>query len=72
MKAKLIFAWYDIWVGFFWDSKKKRLYFFPIPTMGVVFDFKIPKCDWHPKFDSDGVCTTCGFDVSGLKTRKHN
>lgn len=35
--VKLIFAWYDFWVGLFWDKKKKILYFFPIPMLGIVF-----------------------------------
>lgn len=39
MKIKLIFAWYDLWIGFFWDSKKEWLYFFPIPTLGIIFKF---------------------------------
>lgn len=39
MKLKLIFAWYDIWIGFFWDSSKCKLYFFPIPMVGVVIHF---------------------------------
>ena len=33
------FAWYDFWVGLFWDSKKRILYVFPIP----MFGFKVQK-----------------------------
>lgn len=32
---KFIFAWYDFWVGVFWDAKKHALYIFPIPMFGV-------------------------------------
>jgi len=39
VKVYPIFAWYDIWVGFFIDTKKKRVYFFPIPCFGLVFDW---------------------------------
>lgn len=44
MKIKLIFAWYDFWIGFFFDKKKKFLYFFPIPMIGFVISFK-RKCE---------------------------
>jgi hypothetical protein len=42
-RVKLIFAWYDFWVGLFWDKKKRWLYIFPIPCFGLVIQFKTPK-----------------------------
>lgn len=40
MKFEFIFAWYDLWVGFFYDKKKRWLYFLPIPTLGIII--KLP------------------------------
>ncbi len=34
MKVRLIFRWYDLWIGFYWDRTKRILYFFPVPTVG--------------------------------------
>jgi len=39
MKVTPLFAWYDFWVGVFWDRQKRRLYVLPIPCVGLVFDF---------------------------------
>lgn len=36
IKLKLLFAWYDLWVGLFYDVEKKTLYVFPVPMFGVV------------------------------------
>lgn len=34
------FAWYDFWIGLYWDRKKKILYFFPFPMFGFSMDLK--------------------------------
>ena len=39
IKVKVIFRWYDFWIGFFYDIKKNILYFFPIPMLGIQFEF---------------------------------
>jgi hypothetical protein len=39
MKIKPIFAWYDLWVGAFWDKKRKWLYILPIPMFGILIKF---------------------------------
>lgn len=31
-----LFAWYDCWIGVFIDTKKRRVYLFLIPCIGVV------------------------------------
>jgi len=31
--------WYDFWIGFYYDQSKNILYFFPIPMMGIAFNF---------------------------------
>jgi len=37
MKIKPIFAWYDFWIGVFYDRQKKNIYIFLLP----MFGFKI-------------------------------
>jgi hypothetical protein len=39
-KIKLMFAWYDFWVGAYWDRYARRLYIFPVPMFGIVIQFR--------------------------------
>lgn len=39
MTIRPIVAWYDLWVGAFWDRQKRRLYILPLPCIGVVIQF---------------------------------
>jgi hypothetical protein len=43
----LIFAWYDFWIGIFWDSKKRRLYILPIPCLGIMIQFASKERLYH-------------------------
>ena len=39
MKLRLFFAWYDLWVGAFWDRKARKLYVALIPTIVLEVRF---------------------------------
>jgi hypothetical protein len=42
MKIKLLFAWYDLWIGIFIDKAKRKIYIFPIPMIGIVIELPKP------------------------------
>ncbi len=39
MKVRFVFAWYDLWVGVYWDQAHRRLFVMVLPTLGFVVDF---------------------------------
>ena len=44
MKARFIFAWYDLWIGAYWDRKARALYILPAPCFGIVLTFaEVPR-----------------------------
>ncbi len=38
-----IVAWYDFWIGCFYDRKLHRVYVFPIPMVGICVDYDAPE-----------------------------
>lgn len=40
MRLKAFWAWYDLWIGFYYDRSKRCLYFCPIPMMVFQFSFE--------------------------------
>jgi len=38
--VRLVFAWYDLWIGAYWDRKQHRLFILPFPCIGIVIQFK--------------------------------
>lgn len=54
MTIKPIFAWYDLWVGAFWDGSKRRLYILPVPCLGIIVQFP-PKAEARPCPVFDGT-----------------
>jgi len=64
-KVKMIFAWYDFWIGLFWDRTKKRLYIFPVPCFGVLIDFGDSDFNGNVHFRDAGLEPLCGTMTVG-------
>jgi hypothetical protein len=40
MKASLFFAWYDLWIGAYYDRKNCTLYICPLPMIVIKLERK--------------------------------
>ena len=38
-RVRFFFAWFDFWVGWYYDRKKRILYVCPLPMVVLAFDF---------------------------------
>lgn len=38
MRIRPLFKLFDFWIGVFWDSKSRRIYILPLPTLGIVIE----------------------------------
>lgn len=54
MKVSFFFAWYDFWVGFFYDQKKRVLYICPLPCCVIKVELQP-----LPRIAAD-ICVRCG------------
>lgn len=39
MKVKIFFAWYDFWIGWYYDRKKTTLYICLLPCIVISIEF---------------------------------
>lgn len=41
MGIRPVVAWYDFWIGAYFDRTKRRLYIFPVPCLGFYIQFVV-------------------------------
>jgi len=39
-RISVFFAWYDLWIGAYFDRADRQLYICPIPMLGVKIDLR--------------------------------
>lgn len=39
MRVELMFRWYDLWIGAYWNRESRVLYILPLPMLGVKVSF---------------------------------
>ena len=62
---KIIFAWYDFWIGIYYDRKKRQIYIFPIPCIGVMLQIGASESMWKMMADFGKA----GLAVEGVRKK---
>lgn len=62
-------AWYDLWIGAYWDRQNRRLYVLPVPMLGIVFDFGAVTRHAGQATESGKPCYRWECDGCGLGAR---
>lgn len=39
MRVRPVIAWWDLWVGAYWDRRRRTLYLMPFPMIGIAIEF---------------------------------
>lgn len=39
LKISFLFAWYDLWIGFYYDRNQEILYILPLPCLGLKIKY---------------------------------
>lgn len=74
MKVRPVFAWYDFWIGAYYNRAKRRIYVLPLPCIGFYMefpdltepdfmDFEDEADDACPKCDGTGFYVWCVDDM---------
>ena len=63
MRIRPVWAWYDLWIGFFWDRERRRLYWLPVPTLGFRLDWRDAEGEYWEEW-ADG-CPDCTMMICG-------
>ncbi len=74
MRVRFIFAWYDLWIGAFWDRKSRKLYILPLPCIGVVIDCR-PALDIEQEREWDAMIAsadTSEHDDLAIRIQRSN